>query len=122
MAAAYTWPASLPQQPTRDGYEESDGVKVISTPMDLGPPQTLLVGGAGATMVVPFIMSAAQLATLDAFLADDVRYVRPFNWRHPRTGATIEVKALPVGDGSFRSLSALGSGFYRVTLRLQVLP
>ena len=117
-----TWPASLPQKPLRDGFEESLAINTIATPMDAGPGKTRRRSAAQAPFPCTFVMTATQLAALETFIRDDLLGVRRFNFPHPRTGSTIEVRVVPDESGRYYSSSNAGGQYWHVGLSLVWVP
>ena len=120
--ANYTWPSSLPPKPIKDGFSEVGGVNVIRTPMELGPAKTRRRSRIAKPVQVAFVMTKAQIVTLENFVENTLFGVRRFNFTHPRTWATIEVRIVPGGEGVFYTLTPLGSDWYRVSMTFEVLP
>lgn len=120
--SSYKWPPSLPQAPTRDGYGETLGVFVMRTPMDSGPAKLRYKGKRPDGMTMKFVMSGAQVATLDDFVKNVLMGVRRFDFTHPRTGAIVEVRIVQESEGAYYSLSRIGADLWDVGIRFEVLP
>jgi hypothetical protein len=120
--AAYSWPTSLPQQPTLSGYSESMVVNVISTPMDNGPGKTRRRSARPTPIQCTFIMSSAQLVTLEDFVRNTLLCVRRFNFRHPRLETTVEVKIVPANGGEMYKTSPIGGELWSVSIDMEILP
>lgn len=120
--ATYTWPTSLPQKPLRDGFSEVGGVNVIRTPMDKGPARTRRLSRLVKPIQVTFLMTKAQVVTLEDFVENTLFGVRRFNFTHPRKLTAIEVRIVPGGEGVFYTLSPLSVDFWQVSMSLEVLP
>ena len=119
--AAYTWPAGLPQNVRRD-YSEQSGVLILSTPMDAGPAKMRNRGTKPTTLAVGFYMSDAQILTLETFIKSTIKGTARFDFPHPRTGATVEVRIVPDQDGVLYSASFNAPGEYTVDMTLEVMP
>lgn len=119
--ATYTWPSSLPQEPIRDGFEDAVAMRIESTPMDMGPPKTRRRGANQVPVPVVFILTDAQVDTLQSFIEDDLLGVRRFNFPHPRTRSTVEVVLVADGTGRLMQMDRTGS-YWRVGLSLLVMP
>ena len=120
--AAYTWPSSLPHKAIRDGFSEVGGVNVIRTPMDSGPAKTRRRSRLAKPIQITFLMTKAQIVTLENFVENVLFGVRRFNFTHPRTLAAVEVRIVPGNDGVFYTLSPLGVDFWNVSMTFEVLP
>lgn len=119
--AAFTWPVSLPQAPQR-GFSESVGVNILRTPTDQGPAKMRSRSLRPSTMGVSFLMTTAQVATLQSFCFNTIQGTARFDFRHPRTQQVVEVRIVPAQDGElFRSTYA-APGYWTVTLNFEILP
>jgi len=121
-----SWPASLPQSPQK-GYTETGGVLVVRTPTDRGPAKSRYVGSKPQNLSIQFLMTTAQVTTFENFvkssvLSGGISGVNRFNFTHPRTSATVEVRIVPQGEGDFYTLTYVAPGYYAVALTLEVLP
>lgn len=121
MAYSYVWPTSLPQSPQK-GYSESGGVLVIRTPTDSGPAKQRKRGNKPQILNVQFIMSTAQVTTLETFIKTTLGGVTRFGFPHPRLGTVSEVRVVPQGEGDLYNLSYVAPGYYNVQLQLEILP
>jgi|LakMenEpi03Aug12_release.lakeMendotaPanAssembly.Ray.scaffolds.fasta_scaffold978949_1 hypothetical protein len=122
MAASYTFPASLPQYPLMAGYTESIGANIIRTPMELGPAKQRRRGSKPTTMSINYIFTDAQLTTFNTFVLDTIKGIARFNYTHPRTAASIEVRIVPSSDGSLFSCAKEGDDVWSVSFQIEVLP
>ena len=120
--AAYTWPTSLPQKPLRDGFSEVGGVNVIRTPMDKGPARTRRLSRLVKPIQVAFLMTEAQLVTLEDFVENTLFGVRRCNFTHPRKLTAVELRIVPGGEGVFYNLSPLSADLWQVSMTFEVLP
>jgi hypothetical protein len=121
-----SWPASLPQSPQK-GYTETGGVLVVRTPTDRGPAKSRYVGSKPQNLSIQFLMTTDQVTTFENFvnssvLSGGISGVNRFNFTHPRTSATVEVRIVPQGEGDFYTLTYVAPGYYTVALTLEVLP
>ena len=113
-----TWPASLPGLNV-EGYGEEDVDAVVRTQMDAGPQFERLRYSAVPTRITDtLVLTTAQVATLMAFYRTTVsRGVSPFDWTHPRTGASVSMKIKsPPG------ISAAGGELWSVRVDFEILP
>lgn len=118
--AAFVWPTTLPQK-VRVDFSSSDGVKVSRTSMDKGPPKQRFEGLRPETMPVSMFMTTAQLAEFKTFADVTTKGVYPFEFPHPITGETVDVRIVP-GDKGNRDISYVGPGNWLVAFSLEVMP
>lgn len=97
-------------------------MNVLRTPTDAGPPKMRRVGNRANILSVGFEMTSAQVSTLETFVKTTVAGVKRFNFTHPRTGLSKEVRLVPSQSGDYFSTSYLAPEFWRVDLELEVLP
>jgi hypothetical protein len=121
MAATYTWPTTLPQSPQK-GYTESSGVNLLRTPMDSGPAKQRYRGKKSSVMQVTFIMTTAQVAALQTFATVTIYGIARFNFTHPRTNTTVEVRIMPQGEGVLYNTNYIAPGYWTVSMQLEILP
>jgi hypothetical protein len=122
MASTINWPISLPQRARRNSYTEKHGVLVTSTPMDAGPAKLRRRGNKPVLLTAEYIMTAAQLDTLETFVKTTLMGVKRFNHVHPRTLASVEVRLVPTGDGEYYSFAYISSTEFSVSLTFEILP
>lgn len=120
MAAA-TWPASLPQDLRLDDLE-----LIFPNGSVRGSDETLLVQqrwrfNASVTPVEgTIIIPSADYTTLFDFWKDTLGHgALPFNWEHPITGVTVEMRFLPKSPPV---IEGIGQGKCLVSLALEILP
>jgi hypothetical protein len=88
------WPASLPQSPLIESYEESRPKTKLRTQMDFGPAKMRRRFTANAYPV----KATMELATTDTLTLDTFHDttlaggVLPFTLTHPRTGVTVNFR------------------------------
>jgi hypothetical protein len=123
MAYNYVWPATLPQVPQK-GFTETGGANIVSTPMDQGIAKRRYRGKKPQTMQLSFIMTDAQVQTLETFVLGPnfIRSISRFGFTHPRTHQTVEVRLIPQGEGAMYNLSYLAPGYWTVSLQMEILP
>ena len=119
--AYYVWPIGLPQNVRRD-YSEQSGVLILSSAMDAGPAKMRRRGTKPTTLSVGFYMNDDQLQTLETFVKSTLNGTARFDFPHPRTGATVEVRILPDQDGILYNASFNAPGEYTVDMTLEVMP
>jgi hypothetical protein len=120
MAASYTWPGGLPASPLTD-YTEEKNLNVLITPMDAGPAKMRRRSLMPDTLRVSYVLTAAQVSTLETFVFTTLSGIARFNYTHPRTGVSEEVRIVPQGEAMY-TISYESKDLYRVNLTLQVLP
>ena len=121
MAYSIVWPPTLPQSPQK-GYTETGGVLVVRTPTDSGPAKMRKRGNRPQTLNVQFLMTTAQVSTLETFVKTTIQGTVRFGFPHPRLGVVSEVRIVPQGEGEYYNLSYAAPGYYNVNLALEVLP
>lgn len=121
MAYSYVWPPALPQT-VQKGYSETGGVLVIRTPQDSGPAKMRFRGQKPQILQVSFLMTTAQVDTLDTFIKTTIKGTARFGFPHPRTATMVEVRIVPQGEGDFYTMTYQAPGYYLVNLQLEVLP
>lgn len=111
------WPSSL-DAALLYGWTEGFPNRVIRTQTDSGPVKVRQRYTAGVRpLAIPVALTDAQAATLDSFFDSDTSggSLR-FEWQHPRTGATHEMRFIEppqlTGD----------RGLHRGTLKVEILP
>jgi hypothetical protein len=119
--AILPWHTNLPQVPQKD-FQETVGINIIRTNMDMGPAKQRLRSKRPSTLQLNFIMTKAQTETLESFIITDLAGVKRFSWTHPRTGASIECRIVPQGEGEFYTLNYLAPDYYQVNLKFEILP
>lgn len=119
--ASYVWPSSLPQTPLAS-YSEISGAIILRTQPDAGPAKMRRRGQRPDTLSVQFDMSSAQVETLRTFAMETLRGTARFDFTHPRTLQTVEVRIVPQDNGALFTLSYLLPDYWQVSLQLEVLP
>lgn len=117
---AIVWPPTLPQS-VQQGYTESIGVNIIKTSMDSGPSKMRMRGRKPDTLNVSFVMTTAQIATLNTFINSTIYGVKRFDFPHPRLKVTTPVRIMPGQDGQFYTIEYLMEGYYKIALALEVI-
>ena len=122
MTTSIYWPiAPFPQVPQK-GFTESIGVNVLRSPMDAGPAKMRRRGAKPSTLNVSFILTSDQAATLETFVKSTLLGTRRFNFPHPRTGNSVEVRVVPQSEGDFFTLTYIAPGYWQTNLVFEVLP
>lgn len=113
------WPATLPQRPNADGYQEQKADITLRSPMDAGPPKMRpLYRSAPTDLLVPLILTTAQRATLETFYESTLGFgTAPFDWVHPSTEAAASL--MFTGRPGY---TPFAPGYWQVTLQLRIWP
>jgi hypothetical protein len=119
-----TWPSSLPDAPLQQGYQEQVPNTLVRTEMDKGPAKVRRRSTAGTrAFTVNLLLTEAQVVTLDSFIDQDLDGgALRFDWTHPRTGAAVQFRLVPIGNDGLVSYQAVTGNRYRVQMRLEILP
>jgi hypothetical protein len=115
------WPTGLPQSPQK-GFKESIGQNIIRSAMDAGPAKMRNRGKRPNTMDLSFILTTAQTTILENFIKTDLAGVKRFSFPHPRTASIVEARIVPQGEGEFYGLEYLAPGYWKTSLKFEVLP
>ena len=123
MAYTYLWPTTgnFPQAPQK-GFTESVGVNIIRSQMDSGPAKMRRRSNAPNTMSLSFILTTAQVSTLETWVKNDIKGVARFGFTHPRTQAIIEARLVPSGDSELFQLKYLAPGYWETSFTFEILP
>lgn len=121
MAYTYIWPATLPQVPQK-GFTESIGVNIVRSSMDSGPAKQRRRSAKPNSMQLSFILTTAQVATLEAWIKNDIKGVARFGFPHPRLYTVVEARIVPTGEGQLFELKYLAPGFWETSFNFEVLP
>ncbi len=115
-----TWPETLPQFVEVEGHSETMPDTLLRTEMDVGPAKVRRRSTAAVRPVAVSIQcDADQIATLDAFVRDDLRDgALPFDWLLPRTQATVTFRF--VRPPLWRPITA--GVLWLAVLELEVMP
>jgi hypothetical protein len=122
MAYTYLWPTtgSFPQVPQK-GFTESIGVNIIRSSMDSGPAKMRRRSNTPNTMNLTFILTTAQVSTLETWIKNDIKGVARFGFTHPRTQTIVEVRIVPNNSELFQ-LKYLAPGYWETSFTFEVLP
>lgn len=126
--AVLNWPVALPQAPQK-GFTEIIGASIIRSQTDKGPAKQRYRGKVPNTMPLEFIMTSTQVTSLEAFINNSpsqnpagIKTVGRFNFTHPRTNASVEVRIVPQGDGQLFSCQYLAPDYWNVSMTFEILP
>lgn len=119
-----TWPLSLPQDILINGYEEQVPNTLIRSSMSHGPAKVRRRTTAGVRMFgAQMLLTKAQVATLDGFIVSTTNGgADAFDWEHPRTGASVSFRFVPLDDTAVARYNAISDDLYRAQLKLEILP
>lgn len=123
MAYTYTWPTAgnFPQVPQK-GFTESIGMNIIRSSMDAGPAKMRRRSNSPNTMKLSFILTTAQVSTLETWIKNDIKGVARFGFPHPRTQAIIEARIVPGNGPELFELKYLAPGYWETSFTFEVLP
>jgi len=117
-----TWPLTLPQVLLVQNYAETPPSNVIRTQMDQGPPKVRRRStDAQRLFSGTMILTEDEVAIWEDFYYNTIQEVLPFDFPHPRTGATISVTVNNNGSGA-PPYAAVDAGLYSLTLVLAQQP
>lgn len=119
--AAYIWPLSLPQRVQR-GFSESIGANIIRTPVDQGPAKLRRRSLRPAQLGVTFLMTTAQVATLEIFCLNTLQGTARFDFKHPRTAAVVEVRIVPAQDSELFKVTYTAPDYWTIAMNLEIIP
>jgi hypothetical protein len=122
MAAAYTFPASLPQSPLMNQFRENISVNIIRSPMDLGVAKQRRRSSNPSVLDIGYIFTAANVTTFETFVLETIKGVARFNYTHPRTLEAVEVRIIPKSDGTLYSVEKQATDIFMVNFQLEILP
>ncbi len=114
-----SWPATLPASPLLERFRETAPNNVVRTEMEQGPAKLRQrTTAAVRTMIVSYLLSKAQVATLEAFYLTTLQGgTAGFDFTHPRTAATVSCRFVRPPE------YGIGNGnYFKVALELEVLP
>lgn len=88
------WPATLPQSPSVDGYQEQFVDTTIHSQMDVGPPKIRRRTTAGVKKFsLTFDMTGAQVIILEEWFLDELAGgAVPFVFPDPRSGSPVTMR------------------------------
>jgi len=123
------WPPSLPSVPQK-GYTEERGVNLVITPMDAGPAKVRKRSNKPTILNMSFIMTDADLVTLESFITTTIAYTSRFTFPHPRLkvsagsnlAATVDCRFMPQSNGALYTLTYISPGYYTISVQFEVMP
>lgn len=118
---AYVWPIDLPQTPQK-GFSETGGALIVRTPMDGGPAKMRRRGNLPSKLTVSFIMTTAQVAVLENFVTNTTKGTARFEFLHPRTQQTVEVRMVPQNEGDLYTVTYLAPDYWTINSSFEILP
>lgn len=113
------WPASLPQDPLRQGYGEEFGMDQARSQNDAGPHKVRPLSSASPDRLqLPFDCTRAQVATLKTFVKDTLAQGSlAFDFLDPREQVTLSYRFLEKPR-----LGTLSETTWPVTIVIERLP
>jgi hypothetical protein len=115
-----SWPTTLPQELTLDGYSQSAADNIIKSSPDIGPAKVRRRSTAAVRPVSgTLILNETGLEDFKDFFKEDLLdgSIR-FSWADPDDGST----AVEMRFTSPPAWTALGGGLSRVSMELEILP
>lgn len=119
--AAFIWPLDLPQRVNTD-FSETGNTNIVRSPMDAGPAKMRRRSEGVKTLKVSFDMSTANCASFETFVYDTLNSTARFDFVHPRTEETVEVRIVPSSDGQLFTSNYIIEGRWRVSFTLEIMP
>ena len=112
------WPPTLPELPLM-GWGEQFEDRRVRTPTETGPAKVRQRFTAGVrNLSLPMALTEAEMAILDDFFhTDTAGGSLRFEWQHPRTGDTYEMRFLEAPQ-----FAETDRGLYRGVLAVEALP
>ncbi|WP_396189386.1 hypothetical protein [Flavobacterium sp.] len=115
----YTWPASLPQKPLANGYNEGFQDTVIRSKVESGASKARQRYTRLRKLVdVAFQMNTAQKATFETFLSTIGGGAHAYNWPHPLTGTAQVVQM----TGPVTGPKYLAPNIWQISFQLEIMP
>ena len=113
------WPDTLPASPLLDGFRESAPDTILRTDMEQGPAKIRQrTTAAVRTLTLRFLMSTAQVATLETFYLTTLHGgTAPFDFTHPRTGDTVSCRFTAPPQ-----YAVTNGNFFKISFTLEILP
>ncbi len=115
------WPPGLPQRVER-GFTESIGINVIRTPNDAGPAKIRRRSTRPSSMSVTMLMTTDQVDILEDFINITLLGTARFEYTHPRTEDTVEVRIVPGQDGTMFNCTYRAPEYWMVSMQWEILP
>src|SRR5262245_60736734 len=121
---AAPWPSGVPHCITQETFGSGVGNGLLRTDTDTGPPKVRRrFTAVTRPLVGTIVMTYAQLATLEAFIADDLAGGSlPFTISSQRGGADVLAIFNPEGANDLLPWTKAGQGKVAVQLNLIILP
>jgi hypothetical protein len=115
-----SWPGTLPDFVTVDGFQETMPSNVIRTGMDVGPPKLRRRATSAPRLInCTQIMTGSQITDLETFyITTLVGGTQQFTWKNPRTAGAVTTMRF-VDPPSYSS--AGGGSYYQVNYKLEIL-
>lgn len=122
--ADIAWPPSLPQAPRLRDTREQLGRQVLRTEMDAGLAKLRRRQSAGVDRFpLGLILTTAQVATLrDFFRSTAAGGALAFEWQHPHTGNTIDLRFVTEPEIVGLAPRVAGQVRYHVAFDVETVP
>lgn len=114
-----TWPASLPQDPSLDGYSSEDQSGMLRSEMDSGPPkQRRRFTATTENISLSWLMTKTQLSTFNSFYKTTLlEGSLAFDITHPVNGWTVSARFTAPAQRS-----PIYINMWRVNAVIEILP
>lgn len=119
--AVYSWPAKLPSWP-QIGFQEEIKMNILRTPMDKGISKIRTNGVLHTILKLNYFLEDYQVLELENFIYNEIKGTLRFNWTHPRTLQTVEVRIIPISEKAYIDIAYKVDKFFITTITLQVMP
>lgn len=102
-----------------DGAEESFDPSVLTTEMERGVPKQRILNSQVMVTIQGTVLftSASDIAAFESWYFDTIKRIGWFDFRHPRTGATVQAR---FQKGDIGPLTPAASAFIVATRTLSV--
>lgn len=117
MATA-TWPLTIPQKLSPDGFSFKPGKNTLRTSMTTGPPKSRRLGtSAPWELKGNMEMTSAEYSTWETFYVDTLKDgEEPFDWLHPISGDSREFQYMNEPE-----VTPAGGGNWNVYMEMEML-
>lgn len=115
-----TWPASLPQSPLQQGYEEGFKNTFIRSESESGfAKRRRRFTTSPKKLNTSFLLTGAQVTTFESFFDTDLEGgALSFTFTNPRTSGIVTVALVETPE----PVTAVGPDDYILRLKLEILP
>jgi hypothetical protein len=97
-------------------------MNILRTPMDAGPAKMRRRSVRAESLSVSFMMTTAQVSTLETFINDTIRGTARFYFTHPRKSTQVETRIVPGNDGQLFTATYRAPGYWTIAMQMEILP